>query len=146
MNPRVHALVVTFVLVAASSSVAQQTPREPAGPPGAVPEPLPLAILDVRGASVGLPTGIGWTPAVPVGAQIPGRGIGFDVGAHLYPLRTKLVAIGLGGTVLVGRGRTSPPDTSGTATSTLTPLPGVRTTLTGLVPQVSFNFGHRLGW
>jgi opacity protein-like surface antigen len=109
-------------------------------------EPLPRAVADLRAASAGLPTGIGWTPAVPEGTLIPGRGLGLDAGAHVYFARFKLGAIGVGSTVLLARGKAAPPEAETSSSTPVTALPAVSTKLTAIVPQVSFNFGHRLGW
>lgn len=134
MTFRASVLAVAALLVTASPSVGQST------------DPLPRFAVDLRGASVGLPTGEGWTPPVPAGTQIPGRTLGLAGGAHVYILRFKLGAIGLGGTMLIGRGKTKPPDPTSTSTTTTLVIPEVTTTLTSLVPQLSFNFGHGSGW
>lgn len=136
MIVRLRVLAVSILMAAASSVSAQQK------------EPLPRAVADIRGASAGLPTGLGWTPTVPAGAIIPGRGVGLDAGGHVYVARFKRGAIGIGGMLLLARGKASPPQaaTSSTSSTPLTALPAVTTTLTAIVPQVSFNFGHRLGW
>jgi hypothetical protein len=128
----------TFMLAAAmvgAASVASAQQKEP----------LPRAVADIRAASAGLPTGIGWTPAVPEGTLIPGRGLGLDAGGHVYFARFKLGAIGVGSTLLLARGKAAPPEAE-TSSAPVTPLPAVSTKLTAIVPQVSFNFGHRLGW
>jgi hypothetical protein len=109
-------------------------------------DPLPRVVADVRGASAGLPTGLGWTPAVPQGTLIPGRGLGVEIGGHIYVARFKLGGIGIGSTLLLARGEASPPEPSSPPPPTFRPLPAVATRLTSLIPQVSFNFGHRLGF
>jgi hypothetical protein len=134
MSVRECLLAAALVAGAASVALAQQ------------PEPIPRVVADVRGASAGLPTGLGWVPPVPEGAVIPGRGFGLDGGGHVYIARFKVGAIGVGGTVLIARGESSPPEPDSTTTTTVTPLPAVRTRLMSLLPHVSLNFGHRLGW
>ena len=126
-------LAVTFTMGAASIGFAQQK------------EPLPRAVADLRASTAGLPTGLGWTPTVPEGTLIPGRGLGLEAGAHVYVARFRVGALGVGGTFLIARGQASPPDPV-SSSPTVTALPGVRTRLTSIVPQVSLNFGHRLGW
>jgi hypothetical protein len=131
MIARVFLLAVSLCLGTASRGFAQQK------------EPLPRAVADIRASSAGLPTGLGWTPAVPAGTVVPGRGIGLEAGAHVYFARFRLGGLGVGSTFLVARGKASPPESE---TSTPRSLPGVATKLRSVVPQVSLNFGHRLGW
>ncbi len=126
-------VLAAMMLCAAGASFAQDTTQN---------RLLPRAVADVRVASVGLPTGPGWTPAVPAGTTVPGRALGFEAGGHLYAVRFKVGAIGFGGTYVFGRSHTSPP--AGTASQTAEP--GITTRLGMLSPQVSLNFGHRLGW
>lgn len=133
MIVRVGLLAVSLLMGAASASMAQ--PKEP----------LPRAVADIRASSAGLPTGVGWTPAVPQGTLIPGRGLGVEAGAHVYLAQFAFGALGVGGTFLRARGSASPPEAT-TSSPTVTAIPELRTSLTSLVPQVSLNFGHRLGW
>lgn len=134
MKGGVSVFAVAALLTTAGSSLAQ--PRAP----------LPRFTADLRGASVGLPTSEGWTPVVPGGTQVPARALGFEAGAHVYPARFRIGALGLGATALLSRGKTSPePPPPGTESPAVV-LPDVTTRLTSLVPQVSVNFGHRLGW
>ena len=75
--------------------------------------------------------------------DLPGRGLGLVVGAHFYPVRGRVVALGLGAEFLL-RAR---------AASTIDPAvedgpdgPTVVTRMTSLSPQVSLNFGRRNGY
>jgi hypothetical protein len=125
-------LAVACVIGKASTSPAQQK------------EPLPRAVLDVRATSVGLPTVEGWTPPVPEGTLVPSRSLGFDLGGHVYIVRGRSVGLGLGAAMVMARKTTSPPDPpAGAEPST---APDVTTRLTSVAPQLSLNFGHRLGW
>jgi len=121
-----------ILLAVAEISVAQ--PREP----------IARLVIDVRAASAGLPAVEGWTPTVPADAQVPARGLGLDVGAHVYPLRVRSFALGIGATFLAARGKASPPLEE--PASLTPPLPEVTTKLSSVAPQVSLNFGHSLGW
>lgn len=104
-------------------------------------EPISRYVVDLRGATVSLPTTEGWTPTVAGGVDVPGRGVGIDVGAHVYPLRVGPVTLGVGGSWMLVRGNYAPDgETSPVGARAVT------TTFSGLVPQLSFNFGHRLGW
>ena len=140
MLRRAVVLAVAGVLAAASMSPARR--QTVAGSP----EPIPRFALDLRGASVGPPTGSGWTPVVPSAAEVPSRGVGGEVGFALYLARLKFGALGIGGTVLVGRGRIANKTDAPTTPTPAIVLPEVTTRLTSLVPQLSLNFGHRLGW
>ena len=42
-------------------------------------------------------------------AELPGRGLGVQVGAHLYPLRWRAVTFGIGGELAASRARKTPP-------------------------------------
>lgn len=108
-------------------------------------DPVPRFVVDVRGVTAGLPTSLGWTPVVPSLAttQVPSRGLGIDGGAHAIVLRGRTIALGIGATWLIARSSTS---TVVADTTTTTPLPDVRTRMTVLAPQLSLNFGKRLGW
>lgn len=131
MTSRSAVLAVTLLLVA-SVSAAQP------------PEPIPRFVADVRGASVGLPTAEGWTPAVPTGAEVPSRTLGFEAGGHVRIVGTGRTSLAIGATFLTGTG-TFTPETPVTDPPT-PPLPEVTTRFTSVAPQVSLNFGRRLGW
>jgi hypothetical protein len=133
MINRAVVLAGSLVLVTASTTLAQSGR-----------ERLPVAVVDVRGASVGLPTTEGWTPPVAENTLVPGRNYGVDLGAHVYALRGKRVALGIGASYVLAKGKTSPPaPAAGAAPST---VPDVTTRLRSLAPQLSINFGHRFGW
>jgi hypothetical protein len=122
------AAVLTLVLCAQAALAQSQTPaQEPVGP----------FVVDARGLMAGLPTAAGWTPTVPAGTIVPSRGFGFDVGAHVYPASLGRVRLGLGAAMTFARG---------TAKAVEEGTPDVVTRSSTFAPQVSFNFGHRLGW
>jgi hypothetical protein len=115
----------------------------PAVPP-LLDEPIAPFVFDARGTFARfkeLPA-----TAAALGVQptdLPSRGLGLVVGAHLYPIRTRGFALGLGGELLL-RARGS---------NTIAPEveegpdgPTVVTRMTALSPQVSLNFGKRNGW
>ena len=103
----------------------------------------------LHAATVGLPQAEGW---VPVGlgryTSFPGRDWGLSAGATVYPFRLGLVTFGAGASVIVGKGSseslTITTGSGATATTRVTPV--VHTGITSLVPQVSINFGRKLGW
>ena len=127
----IHALFWIATLTCARPCLAQP-PQQPISP----------FVVDVRGTSSGLPT-TGWTPSVPSNTVLPSRGFGLDLGAHVYVIRFKSAALGVGATWDIGRGQTSPAASTGTTTVV---IPKVTTRVTTIAPQVSLNFGHRLGW
>lgn len=113
-----RAFVVTFVLLVAGSAIAQTK------------EPLPRFAIDLHGASVGLPAAEGWIPAAATDAGIPGRGFGVAGAATVYPFRLGIVTFGFGAGLAAGTGNGEI----------------VRTSAVHLTPQLSINFGHKLGW
>ena len=94
------------------------------GPPG------PIFVVDVRGATSGIPTSNGLYPTVPAGGSVPSRGFGYDVGGHVYLFNLGAARVGLGVSVISVRG------TATDATATMNVL----------APQLSFNFGTSDGW
>jgi hypothetical protein len=118
---------------AAAAPVSQQPPGSPPGP----------FALDVRLAMPSFNTGSAL--ADPLGFrtdQLPGRGWGLLVGAHVYPLRRKRFALGLGADLVRTSGSQAPDPESDTAATD----PTVETRFNALVPQVSLNFGTSRGW
>jgi hypothetical protein len=129
------ALLVAF-LIAPLSAFAQTR------------EPLPWYAIDAHAATVGLPQAEGWVPVVSSDTKLPGRNWGFAGGGTVYPFRLKLVTFGFGASIIRGSGSgESFTITSGsgtTATTRVTPV--VHTAITSIAPQISMNFGHKLGW
>jgi hypothetical protein len=70
--------------------------------------------------------------------ELPSRGLGGDLGAHLYVLRAGPVTFGLGGQLTMIRGASSPAATTG--------LRPVTSRLVSVTPQLSLNFGTGEGW
>ena len=128
-------LVGTFTIASPRATTAQETQ----------PEDLPIGryVADLRfnfpkfkqdpnvASSIGVAT-----------EDLPTRGFGLVVGAHVYPLRLGIVTIGLGGEISKAtRGRTT-----NTGTDTAPVEVGVDTHFSAVSPQISFNFGARDGW
>jgi hypothetical protein len=93
-------------------------------------DPVSGYVLDLRGATSGLPTETAFFPGIPLETVVPARGFGFDVGAHLYIFRLGASRVGLGANYVRVRGT----------------APGVVASMSTLAPQVSFNFGTANGW
>lgn len=137
VRPRMKLLARCFgtavLVVAASGAAAAQS----------VP-PVSGFIVDVRGSVPFYPTEADVAePRAISTAQLPSWGLGLEVGTHVYPLRWKGLALGLGASVLWTQRTRAPGVPEG---STTDPGPAVTSRLTALSPQVSFNFGHRMGW
>ena len=117
-----------------------------------VPEPLPVPsmtpfVVDVRGVNARLKQDVTVADALGVeSTELPTRGLGFVVGAHVYPLRSKKFALGIGGEMLRVRGsntiKIEPEDEDEEEIEG----PTLKTRWNHLSPQVSLNFGARDGW
>jgi hypothetical protein len=159
---------VCVVLLLASTPAGAQTPAPPAGqpatpastpapappsasaPPAAAPvsqqppgsPPGPFA-LDVRLAMPSFNTGSALADPLSLRTdQLPGRGWGLLFGAHVYPLRGKRFALGLGADIVRTSGSQAPDPEDDTAATD----PTIETKFSAFVPQVSLNFGSSRGW
>jgi hypothetical protein len=109
-------------------------------------EPIPPFAVDIRGAFArhkaepSVASDLGVTPA-----NLPSRSLGLVAGAHVYPLRSKRVTLGLGGNVVMARGSAAL-DIVDPTTMVTTKSPTVRRHFTAFSPEISLNFGHRNGW
>jgi hypothetical protein len=129
---RVMLASVGLGLAAPAVAHAQPPPREP----------IPVYTVDIRGAfpllgqSADSAASLGVAPT-----QLPGRGLGLSAGVHVYPIRSRNWAIGIGGEWLRARARqeTAPvaPATTGVT---------IARRLDSLSAHLSVNFGHRDGW
>jgi hypothetical protein len=107
-------------------------------------QPISLYVVDVRGTLPFYPNDQPIAEPRQTSSELmPNYGWGVDVGAHVYPVRWKVITFGFGASYHLSRGGRTPdvPDDSAAA-----PLPTVNTRFKALSPQVSFNFGHRMGW
>jgi hypothetical protein len=108
------------------------------------PRPIGGFIVDVRGSVPFFPTDADVAePRELPAADLPAWGLGLEVGAHVYVLRSKGFALGLGASTLWARRTQTPETPEGSAADA---GPAVTSRLTAFSPQVSFNFGHRMGW
>ena len=105
--------------------------------------PIPPVEFDMR-AVMGL-LGHDVTTTSSLGAStpsdLPGLGLGFVIGVNTYPIRKGGFALGLGGEYLRASVNHTPVNASGTPLS-----PEIQRRLQSASGQLSFNFGHRLGW
>lgn len=105
------------------------------------PPKMPVVVLDLRGSVPGFPK----EPQLAQSrnlqeSQLPGRGLGADLGLHLRVFTWKAMTIGVGGQVTVARA------TSSGAVGQGEPLSPVTETFASVTPQLSFNFGDGDGW
>ena len=128
---RLRLLICAGVLVVPSRATAQ-------GPP----PPIPHFVVDVRGT---MPR-FGSDPQLAGSrglseSDLPGGGFGVDADANVYLLRWKVLAIGFGGQLALGRSRQSVQAVEGQA-----PRGAVTERFTSIAPELSFNFGSGDGW
>lgn len=82
-------------------------------------------------------------------SQLPGSGLGLDVGGHIYLFRWRAITFGVGASFHTSAGQKAPPADEKPMPAPARPLlkkPTVRTTFTAFSPQLSFNFGDGDGW
>jgi hypothetical protein len=110
-------------------------------------ERIPWFAIDLHAATVGLPQAEGWVPVVPADSELPGRNWGVVVGGTVYPVKLGLVTFGVGASMMSAKGTGASTLTTGSgSTSTTKNLQVVHTGITSLAPQLSMNFGKKLGW
>ena len=126
------AAALLFILIGSGLQPAlAQEPPPKIGPfvidlHGTVPRfPQDQALVDSRGGINSI-------------ADLPGAGLGVQVGLHLYFFRWKAVTFGIGGEFAGGRATSTPVEGSGGV--------AVEERFTTLSPQLSFNFGSGNGW
>ena len=131
MRPSVAAPLVTLVAAVflITSPASAQDP----------PPPIGLFAVDIRGSFPGFPGGAALAESRAMAeSELPGRGPGVEVGAHVYPLHWKAMTIGLGGQLLLARAASNAVASAG--------VRGATATLASFSPQLSFNFGNGDGW
>ena len=134
---RVPAACLSVVLASFARPASAQDP----------PPPIPWVVIDVHGSVPRFPSDDALLAASRHMhlVELPGAGLGAQVGLHLYPLHTRIVTVGLGGELAIGRARqTSLP--GATLPDGVTPIRNAEERITSLSPQVSLNFGNGSGW
>jgi hypothetical protein len=107
-------------------------------------DPIAPFVIDVRGAFMSLDAA-GSAGSVGLDkALLPSNGLGLEVGAHVYPLRGRVVSLGVGASLLFVRSSKAPEVPEGEEPDPDDPT--VRTRVKGFSPQVSLNFGSRRGY
>jgi len=120
--------VMMGVLGARTASAQKQSPPGP-------------FVIDVRGDFAGFtPTDTSAAAFNLTKTQMPSRGFGFEVGAHVYPLRSRHITLGIGGNWLTSRGNRVPDPVAAPRD------PTVREKFETFDGQLSLNFGTSEGW
>jgi hypothetical protein len=134
VNRPLRAAFFVFLLALLAAPAAAQTK-----------EPLPIFTADVRGIFARHKTEPSVATELDVEpGNLPTRSFGLVGGGHVYALRGKTIAIGVGGTLLVAGGSQTLDVTAADGTTTKSPT--VRRHFRSIVPELSLNFGHRNGW
>lgn len=132
--PRVSVLLwlAMTVLAACPNHAAAQDP----------PPPIPHIVLDIRGSMPKFTQEqqLAESRGLQV-SELPGRGLGGDVGLHVYLFKWKAMTLGVGAQLTLARAATA---SQGSAT--VPAVRGVTERFTALTPQLSFNFGDGDGW
>ena len=126
------------------TTATAQDPAPVAPPADPLEERIAPFVVDARIALPRFKTSASVAESLGVAeGDLPERGMGLVVGAHVYPVRGRIVALGLGGELLLrARGSsTVPPAVVGGADG-----PTVVTRMSAVSPQVSLNFGRRNGY
>ena len=132
IRPRMGAVAFSFAvlaMMAPRSALAQDPPPR-----------IPLIVLDLHATVPRFPDDplLGDSRGLAL-AELPGSGLGVQMGIHVYPLRWRAVTFGIGGEVTLGRSRETPPDGSLYIRAT-------EERFGSIAPQISFNFGTGNGW
>ena len=129
----VSALILSVAATAlCAPTVAAQEPPPPIGP----------FVIDVRGTFPKFTNELQLAQSRGLGqSELPGVGIGIDVGAQLYVFKWRAMIVGIGGQLTAARSHSSAATVSGVTVSR-----AVTERLTSLGTQLSFNFGTGDGW
>jgi len=125
-----HFVFATVVLAAAVPAHAQQS------------DTLPLVVADARVLVVPFKDDAATSTSLGISSlDLPGHGLGFVGGAHLYLLRARNTAFSVGSEFLLASGVRQNTDAAGELAG-----PEMHRLLRSLSVQASLNFGHQLDW
>jgi hypothetical protein len=106
------------------------------------PPPIGPFVVDVRATLPRLPRTDSLAAsrglALP---ELPGGGLGLDIGAHAYLIHLKIVTLGVGGQLTLARSGSSEARVDGQVVSR-----AISERFLSVAPQASFNFGSGNGW
>jgi hypothetical protein len=147
VSPRRRLLsFVFFPSLVVVTAMALTAPEAGAQPSGAAPPwegPISVATVDLRGSLAKFPSEPNASEPRGIAANtLADFGWGGEGSVHVYPLRGRRVALGLGASLL-WTSRTATPDAPEGSTEV---LPGATTKLRVVAAHVSANFGDRDGW
>jgi hypothetical protein len=111
------------------------------------PPPIPWVVVDLHGSIARFHTddqALAASRGLQSLAELPGAGLGVQIGVHIYPLHTRVVTVGLGGELAIARSSQTP--VPGAAAPDGTPLRPTEEKITSFSPQLSLNFGNGSGW
>ena len=131
---RVFVTVVVLLLASLPHPVFAQDP----------PPPIPWFVVDLHASVPRFPSDdplLAESRGMNIG-ELPGTGLGTQNAVHLYPLHTRVLTVGVGGELAIGRASQTPAP----AVAGATPLRAAKERITSLSPQVSLNFGNGSGW
>jgi hypothetical protein len=107
-------------------------------------QPITRYVLDLRAALPKVPADDALAaPHGLSGANLPGFGLGADIGGHVYPIRWKWITFGIGVSGTFGRSHTTALIAQADNTTT---SKKVIARFSAISPQLSFNFGSAAGW
>jgi hypothetical protein len=131
MRARTIALAASIVLAAPGLARAQEPPPR-----------IPWFVVDLHGTVPLFPSSdelLADSRGLRSLAELPGPGLGLQVGLHVYPLRWRAITFGIGGEITANRSRQTPPE----GAENLRPS---EEKFLSAGPQLSFNFGSGTGW
>lgn len=103
------------------------------------PPPISRLVLDIRGTTRNFPDSPELAASRGLNAsELPGRGLGFDAGAHVHLFKWKAITFGAGGQFTVGRAHLEASPSAG--------VRAVTELLSTLSSDLSLNFGDGEGW
>jgi hypothetical protein len=100
MVARMRARVVTRLIGLSTVALLGSGPAFAQDPP----PPIGPFAVDIRGSFPGTPDDVALAASRGMDdSELPGRGPGLEIGAHVYPLRWKAMTIGLGAQIFLVR-------------------------------------------
>jgi hypothetical protein len=146
LNPLGRAALAIALVTAAGLTLVEPAAAQPAAPR------IGPFVFDVRGTFPKFPDAAQLAQSRGIRIDdLPGAGLGIDLGAHLYLFKWGAITFGVGGELMTGRSRSTPPappsgGSSGQGTRQVPLGQAVTERFTSLAPQISLNFGTGNGW
>ena len=129
---RTAAVILALTLLAIPARAVAQDPPKPIGP----------FVVDIRATIPNFPQDQQLADSRGLGVtDLPGSGLGLDLGAHVYLFTWKAVTFGAGGQITLARSSSSSQTVDGILVAQ-----AVNEHYTAISPQISFNFGTGAGW